>query len=240
VQIINMARWRAQRTPLILGTILTVSILTGVVAAWEPSGFNWRGLLSNLATELVGGVFTYFVIDQLISRNEDEDKLKQRLIREMENPENGIVVRAAQELRSRGWLQDGALFGWFLQRANMQGLDLRDADLRGFGLYRSNLTDARVDDIQLVQMNDLRLCVMPDGKRYDGRYCLRGDIDWAMSRYELDFRQITTEQMAEYYGVSVERFMEGQAWAQENLPRLGVAMPDYFTMNPHMAAITQR
>ncbi len=53
-------------------------------------------------------------------------------------------------------------------------------------------------------MNDLRRTVMTDGKLYDGRYCLVGDLNWAFTRYGIDVNKATLEQMAAYYDVSLE------------------------------------
>ena len=179
----------------ILLAIIVISLVMGFVSAcdWDNHTFDWRGLLSNLSVGLLGSVMTYFLIDKLISKNEDDENLKVRLIRELENLDNGIVMRAVQELRTHGWLQDGSLYGWFLQKANFEGVYLRDADVRGLGLYRSSLKGARIEEHQLVLMNDLRFTIMPDGNSYDGRYCLKGDIDWALSKYDLDFDRITID-----------------------------------------------
>jgi hypothetical protein len=217
---------RVPRTQLILITLFAVALITGTLAAFENGRLDWRGLMINLSTEVIGACITYFVIDRIISQNEDEEKLKVRLIREMENPNNGITVRAVQELRTRGWLQDGSLFGWFIQRTNMENVDLRDADLHGFGLYRTSLYNSRINTEQFLTMTDLRLCTMPDGSLYDGRYALRGDIDWAHEKYHLDFNTATVEQMAEYYGVTVKQFIEGQRWALESFPSYGMLIPD--------------
>lgn len=215
----------------ILLAIVIVSLVMGVISAWDwdKGIFEWRGLLSNLSVGLVGSVITYFLIDKLISKNEDDEVLKIRLIRELENPDSGIVTRAAQELRTYGWLTDGSLFGWFLQRANFEGVKLKDADLRGLGLYRCNLTRAAIEERQLCQLNDLRFTIMPDGQLYDGRYCLKGDIDWALSRYDLDFEVITLDEMAKYYDVPTSRFLEGQLWAKQNLPKWNISLPAYLS-----------
>ncbi|MEO0562267.1 MAG: hypothetical protein AAF125_09135 [Chloroflexota bacterium] len=151
---IDPPRRRLPRTQIILITLLLVAFITGGLAAFENGQLDWRGLMINLSTEVIGAVITYFVIDRIINQNEDEEKLKTRLIREMENPDNGLTVRAVQELRTRGWLQDGSLYGWFLQRNNMDNLDLRDADLAGFGLYRSSLRNTRIEISQLLAIHD--------------------------------------------------------------------------------------
>ncbi|MEO0562266.1 MAG: hypothetical protein AAF125_09130 [Chloroflexota bacterium] len=76
-------------------------------------------------------------------------------------------------------------------------------------------------------MTDLRLTIMPDGEVYDGRYCLRGDIDWARKHYDLDFVSASPQEMADYYHISLKRFMVGQKWAYKHLPKYGVMRPSY-------------
>lgn len=113
------------------------------------------------------------------------------------------------------------------QRANFTGINLKKANLRGVGLYRCNLKDATIKEEQLAYLNDLRFCTLPDGTFYDGRYCLKGDIDWALSKYKVDFNAVTLEAMADYYGVSVADFVIGQRWAKENLNRFSREVPHY-------------
>ena len=56
---------------------------------------------------------------------------------------------------------------------------------------------------------------MPDGKKYDGRYNLAGDFAYA-KRSEVDMG--SPEDMALWYGVSLETYLQGQQWARNNLP----------------------
>ncbi len=216
-----------QRTGLILIIILAIALISGVISAYEDGIFNWRSLLGNLSTELMGGVITFVLIDRLISRNEDDTTTRNSLIGRLENHESGLVQAAVQELRQRGWLQDGSLYGWFLKRANFEGIDLRDARMNGLGIYRCHLKDARITDQQFACLNDLRRTTMPDNSLYDGRFCLSGDISWAKTHYGIDFMTASIEDMAAYYEVSPEAFLAGQKWAKENLPLLGQEVPPY-------------
>lgn len=217
----------AQRKNLLLPIILGVSLLIGIISAFDDTGFDWRNFFGSISIELIGGVITFYLIDNFVMKNEDEISQRKSLISQLENHNSGIVKRAIQELRSYGWLQDGSLYGWFIQRANFEGIDLKDATVNGLGLFRCNLTGVRISDEQLAQLNDLRLTHMPDGSLYDGRYCLSGDIEWARTKYGIDFMLAPLEKLAEYYEVSPEEFIEGQRWAHNNLPKLGYDVPPY-------------
>lgn len=107
----------------ILVAIVIIASLMGLISAWDwdKNTLDWRGILGNMSTELMGGVIAYFIIDQLITKNETTHTLKQRLIRGLENPEPGFVKQAVQELHDNGWLSDGSLYGWFFNARISQG-----------------------------------------------------------------------------------------------------------------------
>ena len=200
----------------------------GIFASFDERGqFDLHGLIGNLSSELIGAIFTYYIIERIVKNSADSAELKPRMIRRLENPDRGVTWQVLQELDDRGWLQDGSLYGWFLQRANFEGADLRKINANAFGLYRCNLKDAKIDVEQLVVMSDLRRTVMPDGKLYDGRYCLVGDLNWALTRYGIDVNHATHEQMAAYYDVSLSDYLEGQRWAQAHLAEYAANVPDY-------------
>jgi len=198
--------------------LVGVALLMGAIGAYQDGRLDWRGLLSNLGTELLGAVITYFIIDQVISNQENKQLLKDQLIRDMGNRDNGIASRAVAELRVHGWLQDGSLNGWFLNGANLEGVYLRDANLKGLGLYKTNLKGTKVDEHQLMALNDLRLTTLPNGALYDGRYCLPGDLNWAAERYHIDLPSAPPEALADYYGVALADYLAGVEWARTHLP----------------------
>ncbi|GAB5492103.1 MAG: hypothetical protein Phog2KO_23180 [Phototrophicaceae bacterium] len=218
---------RIQGRNLLLPIILIVSLIMGVISAYDSMGFDWRNFLGGISIELIGGVITFYLIDNFVMKNADETSHRKSLISQLENRNTGIVQRAVQELRAYGWLQDGSLYGWFIQRANFDGIHLEDANVNGLGLFRCSLKDVRITEEQLAQLNDLRLTHMPDGNLYDGRFCLSGDIEWARTKYGIDFMVARIETLAEYYEVSTEDFIEGQYWAYKNLPKLGYDIPPY-------------
>jgi uncharacterized protein YjbI with pentapeptide repeats len=84
-----------------------------------------------------------------------------QLIEKLRSPDNRIAMQAVEELRARGWLEDGALAGASLChvhlqnadlfRASLPGADLRQADLRWADLGLINLQGARLARANLYQ-----------------------------------------------------------------------------------------
>ena len=110
-------------------------------------------------------------------------------------------------------LQGAKLCRANLCRANLSATNIEDADLHKADLYRAhNLTDE-----QLSQARRLRGARMPDGRLYDGRFNLAGDIAFAQTGGN---NTEDEEEMATFYGVSVEAYSLGQQWAQEWSPIL--------------------
>jgi uncharacterized protein YjbI with pentapeptide repeats len=95
-----------------------------------------------------------------------------------------------------------------LTRARLMGADLAGAYLAGADMYKVNLTGAKHLTIaQLAQVKRLFGAIMPDGGTYDGRYNLKGDLEFAR------WGQVDVEDpiaMAEFFGVSLEDYLEGQ------------------------------
>ncbi len=212
---------------IILSVIAVIAFGLAIFSAYDGEKIVLQGLAGNLGTELFGALITYLIIDGIIRNSTDKADIKQRLIRQLENHDSGEVNSALRELYARGWLQDGSLYGWFLKRANLQKADLRNADINELGLYRCDLTEALIDEEQLAVMSDLRKTIMPDGQLYDGRYCLTGDMNWATKAYGHDINRATPQEMADYYTVPLERYLEGQKWAKANLERFGRDLPPY-------------
>ena len=157
--------------------------------------------------------------------------------------ERAILVNAdLHQSKIWGVLSDANLMGANLQEAFLNGADLRNASLEGAclqradlhrsdlqgartraakldeaHLYKANLKDSSFTSAQLASANNLLAATMPDGSTYDGRYCLVGDLEMAGIK-GIDTNDSTS--MASFYGVSLERYLEGQGWARENLPKL--------------------
>ena len=95
-----------------------------------------------------------------------------------------------------------------LNRASLQGADLKGADLTNADLYKVNLRGARnLSNEQLSTLHELFGSIMPDGRVYDGRFNLDGDIAracWAKVKTD------DPKSMAEFYGVSLDAYIQGQ------------------------------
>jgi hypothetical protein len=255
-----------------LGTALGSLVLGS--ATGSISFITWlEGFLQNFSTEMFGGFVTFLLIEVLIvTRKEreasqrrrkeaEQERLKQEaakredLLHRLSSRVNSEAMRASEELRYCGWIEDGTLddcnvTGADLQncnfararmrrvrfhrailreasfyRADLQGAYLvgvdaseaifRGADLSGAYLQGANLTGAAgLTPQQLATAARLKGATMPDGTRYDGRYNLRGDTKKARDKgHDPEY----DERVAEFYGVPLEVYLEGQRWAKENL-----------------------
>lgn len=105
-------------------------------------------------------------------------------------------------------LSEARLNGAKLIRTSLQGVNFDHADLTYADLHKANLHGARnLSDNQLTSANHLFGAIMPDGKPYDGRYNLAGDLaqaQWA----KVDVNN--PQAMADFYGVSFETYLAGQ------------------------------
>jgi uncharacterized protein YjbI with pentapeptide repeats len=95
-----------------------------------------------------------------------------------------------------------------LNRASLQGANLEGTDFTNADLYKVNLRGARnLTDAQLSKLNELFGSIMPNGSVYDGRFNLFGDLDRAKwAKVKID----DPKSMAEFYGVSLEVYLQGQ------------------------------
>jgi uncharacterized protein YjbI with pentapeptide repeats len=105
-------------------------------------------------------------------------------------------------------LSKAKLNGAKLTRASLQGVNFDHTDLTNADLYKVNLRGARnLTDAQLVTANELLGSTMPDGKVYNGRFNLVGDLGlarWA----KVDVND--PAKWAEFYGVTLEEYLQGQ------------------------------
>lgn len=128
----------------------------------------------------------------------------------------------------RADLRDAQLEEVLLTDANLQGSDLRGANMRHADLHNANLAQARfsrtilegadisearlqgarsLTDEQLQEVSALRNATLPDGTLYNGRFHLAGDLKVA-KELALDLTDCLA--MAEFYGVTVEAYLQGQ------------------------------
>lgn len=197
---------------------LAIGVVIGVILSRivgqvldDPSGF-----FSNLIPEFIGIVFTVFVLDRLDSNRENR-LILERLLREMHSRYNPVALKAIEELRVMGHIEEGVMRGrdfrgsnWQeanLYRADLQSVDLKNADLKNADLYEANLEGARVTPEQLRQTKTMRWSTMPDGARYDGRFNLWWDRE-LMTRDK--FNPSDPASAAAYYDVPVEAYLAGQ------------------------------
>jgi len=105
-------------------------------------------------------------------------------------------------------LSKANLRGAKLTRANLAMANFGMTELKGADLYKANLRGAlNLTDEQLSSVSRLWGATMPDGKPYDGRYHLFGDLALAKwNKVNID----DPEAMAEFYGVSTEIYLKAQ------------------------------
>lgn len=111
---------------------------------------------SNLNSEFAGAFILSALLLVLVSMPEQrsvERELKQRLIRELRSPNNGIALLACDELADRGWLYDGTLKRAVLRSANLQEARLFSANLEGANLSFANLQGAHLEWANLQGVN---------------------------------------------------------------------------------------
>jgi hypothetical protein len=107
------------------------------------------------------------------------------------------------------------LEGARLRKADLHRADLSEANLHGAFMTRANLQGARnLTEAQLAQASRLRGATLPDGSPYDGRFNLAGDIEDART---LQTDTDDPQAMADFYGILLEDYLEGQEWVKENL-----------------------
>jgi uncharacterized protein YjbI with pentapeptide repeats len=102
-----------------------------------------------------------------------------------------------------------------LTRARLMGANLAGTNLSGADMYKANLTGVKhLTAVQLAQAKRLFGAIMPDGGTYDGRYNLEGDLEFARWG-QVDVSDPAA--MAEFFGVSLEDYLEGQKAADVEL-----------------------
>jgi hypothetical protein len=106
-----------------------------------------------------------------------------------------------------------------LVKADLRGALFYKAEIWDAYFHETNLTGAmELEDWQLATVKYLRKAILPDGKIYNGRFNLRGDLSWACDKLGID--RDDDRAMADFYGVPVDGYRQGQAWAVQNLQEL--------------------
>jgi len=127
-------------------------------------------------------------------------------------------------LRVMGYLENGTLRNRNLRGSNWVDANMYMADLRGSDLGNAvldkadfvlaNLQGVNVTDEQLIKSDIMYGSIMPDGRKYDGRYQLAGDFAYARRK---NINIESDEAMAKWFGVTLDHYREGQRWADKNL-----------------------
>lgn len=91
-----------------------------------------------------------------------------------------------------------------LKDAKFRGADLAGAKF--LGIFGGIMTESEHPHLRVAY--SLLGSIMPNGQRYGGRYNLQGDL--MMAAYNHDIKDPSA--MAEFYGVSLEDYQQGQAW----------------------------
>jgi hypothetical protein len=139
--------------------ILIVAVIVGValdLTLWFGSGTgDWRRFGLSLAVELIGAVVTYGLLVRWVEgrREEEEEEDATDVIERLGSNVNAVALAAADNLRQRGWLRDGALREAKLLMANLRGANLRDANLEGVNLWGADLQGADLWGADLQRAN---------------------------------------------------------------------------------------
>ncbi len=149
----------------------------------------------------------------LISANLDNNSFTGASLRQ--------AVFSFASLKNTKWFE-ADLEGAFLDNVDLQGASLSthaigphyaEADLANATFTNANLAGASVRNEQLCKARSLWRAVMPNGKIYDGRYNFTDDIN-----LHLEFARDPTDpiEWAQFYGVSVDQYLEGQRWSKSH------------------------
>lgn len=141
-----------EQTMVILFWLTGLAIIMGLFSSLENGTRNWRNLVSNLSTELLGASFT-FVIFNYVTDKRDKENLRDSLIRNMRSYDNGFALRASEELRAFKWLTDGSLNEKVLYLANLEGANLWRASLISTDLGEAKLQNSALREAKLNKAN---------------------------------------------------------------------------------------
>lgn len=76
------------------------------------------------------------------------------LVRKIRSPESKLVLEAVEELRARGWLEDGSLKGVVLCHAHLERADLCKASLIDVDLHQAHLQEA---DLSMANLTNAKV-----------------------------------------------------------------------------------
>lgn len=132
----------------ILGGAVLVSI--GVLIGWWLFSEKQVDYLLSICTNGLAIAFGVFVIDQL-ARWREEERFKKYLIYKMGSRVNDEAVRAVEELRRHGWLEDGSLRKAALENANLNTAPLEKSKLEWANLNNAKLQQVNFHNAELYE-----------------------------------------------------------------------------------------
>jgi hypothetical protein len=111
----------------------------------------------------------------------------------------------------------------------MTGASCVRLKLDGTYLNGVNMTGCRmIGKNTLVCAARLKGAIMPDGCRYDGSFCLDDDLkhlEKHCARRKLDTSDVDV--VAEWYGVELDIYAQGQEWAVKHLAAVRAGAPEF-------------
>lgn len=145
-------------TRILVGLGLVLAIIgcaPHITAGGNLSQYASAALL-NVATEFIGLGVAVFLLENRLGQVRAklaqtlETEAKQEALRvELGSAMHNIAFRASEQLRARGWLQNGLLRGANLHGADLHEADLSYADLRGVRLDWANLKEVNLQEANL-------------------------------------------------------------------------------------------
>lgn len=121
------------------------------------------------------------------------------------------------------------LEGTRLYQADLSRANFHKTEIKGANLCSACLQGAQDLGIeQLLTASRLRGAMMPDGSRYDGRFNLPGDLRDA---HCLGINLQSPAVMAGFYGITIQDYENGQAWADANLPGTRSFTPEVYEVD---------
>lgn len=144
----------------------------------------------------------------------------------------GAVLRNAKLFRSNlkgAHLYGADLSGAFLTGSNLSGAHMGRVKLDGAWLAGTNLSECkRIPRGALARARRLKGAIMPDGSRYDGCYGLQSDLRQAQKDcHKLGKNAQDAAALAEWYGVPVEDYLQGQQRGARIIHEVGAALMDH-------------
>jgi hypothetical protein len=134
----------------------------------------------------------------------------------------GAWLRGARLFRANlkgAWLYEADLSRAYLTGADLSEARMGRAILHGAWLAGANMNGAtRLPKHALAYAFRLKGATLPDGSRYDGCYCLHGDLQQLKKqgkKKEMDVSDPAA--VAAWYGVETAVYEKGQRWADAHL-----------------------